>query len=265
MNSLIFLIFLIAISSAFVDHELILRRAKRQAVTYSDFRALQCSRGCVLEFKDTFEMMKSAKNAYTMNLFTQKKSVDKFCGTYNELDSCLAECKSSEGSHSDRIEPMLQMFDSFDIICKSKKKEFLIYIPCYAKSKRLNEQLCTSKCGDADQFQKEINQKVSTRFLSNLPSRKGIIESVNELMEETCDFASCHQRCQSRIIRKQCPGDKGEKAATFLEMFASNAISRMSNGLQMFAPQIHIPEDCLSRPMEEEEENMEEADDGFLF
>uniref|UniRef100_A0A914VP55 Uncharacterized protein n=1 Tax=Plectus sambesii TaxID=2011161 RepID=A0A914VP55_9BILA len=80
MKTLIFLILLSALCEAFVDHEVVLRRARRQAMTYSDLRTLQCVRGCIGEFNSTLATINRARSTSFMNdALLNKKKLDKFC------------------------------------------------------------------------------------------------------------------------------------------------------------------------------------------
>jgi len=245
MKTLIVFALLSVLCEAFVEHEVILRRAKRQAMTYSDLRTLQCVRGCILEFKETMENMKQlqSKSAFIMNdALLNKKRLDKFCQSYNELDSCIAECDPESSPVAQNI---VKMFESFDIICKTRYEEFVSYLPCYAKSKRPTKERCTEACGDPETFQTDVQEKMKNQMIQS--DSEGLINAVNAMLKTTCDYASCVQRCQSRVIIETCPGEQGQDAAEFMVMFSSQAIKSVSRGLKAVVPQMVIPEDCLTR------------------
>jgi len=212
-------------------------------MTYTDVRTLQCVRGCVLEFKETLETMKQSKTASFMNeALLNKKRLDKFCLSYDQLDSCIAECNAESNPITQNI---VKMFESFDIICKTRYDEFVTYLPCYAKAKKLTKERCSATCGDPEAFYTDIQAKVKDQMVQS--DGEGLINAVNSLMKTTCDYASCHQRCQSQVIIEKCPGQMGEDAAEFMSMFSEQSIKSVSQGLKVVAPQMVIPEDCLSR------------------
>uniref|UniRef100_A0A914USA5 Uncharacterized protein n=1 Tax=Plectus sambesii TaxID=2011161 RepID=A0A914USA5_9BILA len=137
------------------------------------------------------------------------------------------------------------MFEPLDIICKTRYEEFVSYLPCYRKSKAATQVRCSNICGEPEAFYSDMQKKFNTPIMQR--NEDGIVSAFNELIQTTCNYASCHHRCQWRVIIEKCPGENGQNAAEFMSSFSEQAIKSVSKGMKAVAPQIVVPDDCLSR------------------
>jgi len=244
------LVLISATCEAFFDTDFILQRAKRQTNTHSELRTLRCIGSCVSEFNETIHTMKKLQSeTFIHDELLNKPKLDLFCRNYERMDSCMTDCEASSSAVYHALE---QMFELFNILCKTRYEEFVSYLPCFSKSKRLVKERCVGGCGDAD---------------------SKVFSTANAHLGNLCDFMSCHQLCQTRVLKETCPGETGENAGKFMVTFAEQAIKAATTALKMIAPQIILPEDCLTREgpfpslnqADEREEDNEEDEDNFFF
>jgi hypothetical protein len=75
------------------------------------------------------------------------------------------------------------------------------------------------------------------------------------------------------VLKDTCPGEIGENAGKFMVTFVGQAMKAATTVLKMIAPQIILPEDCLTRAgpfpslnqADDREENNDEDEDNFFF
>jgi len=269
--AVVLLVLLSACCEAFFDTDFLLQRAKRQIRTHSEFRTLQCVGSCVTEFNGTMQTMKKGQgDILIQDELLDKPKLDEFCRNYERMDSCMRDCDASSSPVYRALE---QMFELFNVICKSRYEEFVSYLPCFAKSRKLFQERCTDSCGDAEVFKQNLQAKMRTEITQYAGQPLKQYRTANTLLSNLCDFMSCQQRCQTRVFKETCQGKTGENAGKFMVTFTEQTIKAATTALKMIAPQITIPEGCLTREgpfsslnqAEQREEDYSEDEDNFFF
>jgi hypothetical protein len=75
------------------------------------------------------------------------------------------------------------------------------------------------------------------------------------------------------VLKETCPGETGENAGKFTVTLFEQVTKLSTTALKMTAPEIILPEDCLTREgpypslnqADEREENDDEDEDHFFF
>ncbi|KAE9554936.1 hypothetical protein FO519_001833 [Halicephalobus sp. NKZ332] len=131
------------------------------------------------------QFLHNSKNKDVMEGFFQK-----ICVSYENVDSCLAECETRSRTGIN----IRQTYAGLKFICKDVKEDFFSALPCLAEF----EPVAMLKC------QKEINQShiTTAQFTESIVNRE--LHSIRNRFRSLCLDLSKMIECMEPVIREGC-------------------------------------------------------------
>uniref|UniRef100_A0A914VIN5 Peptidase S1 domain-containing protein n=1 Tax=Plectus sambesii TaxID=2011161 RepID=A0A914VIN5_9BILA len=154
---------------------------------------------------------------------------DMTCDLYGAWETCASECPELDSNR--RVHDILPYVEGFHFVCNSLGKDFLSYFPCFDR--------CDKQCTAPLTYLSTMN--IPRKFDTQTG---GLTFAYQAALKRLCSAYSCLLQCQTSHALKNCPGEKGQIAATILETIAEKTLGGLLKLFKTHYPNVVFAKEC---------------------
>jgi len=168
------------------------------------------------------------------NKFLEGNGLNEYCEMHENVKDCMGKCdKGDRGFTQNDL-----AYTSWQPYCESQNAALKRVTPCLIRTKDMTSE-CDSECGLFTTMMDSVNGKIEQARQGQISKDAAIAGTTDAI----CDFASCHKRCQARILKKNCASD-GTAAATVVNTGLTTFFDKFASDMH---EHITFPANCYTR------------------